>query len=128
MSDNASIPLGPPQQPDAQVLEIVEKTKHDVLHKIWELHRDDEKHHLSEVRKLEHLKFYHPILYRLQELPYGHNFFVKIKLDEQGHCVHARLFKSAEEGKIDFHAIHYRPSDEGGAVFAESDELTYFEY
>lgn len=57
------------------------------------------------------------------------NYFAKIVLDEAGHAVHARAFKPSEEShKVVFHAIHVRPSSEGGAVFTLNDEIAYFEY
>lgn len=33
--------------------------------------QEDERHALNEVRKLDHVKFYKPIAYRVQEVPYG---------------------------------------------------------
>lgn len=86
------------------------------------------------------------MFYRTQEVPYGNleksfkqrssakltyvgiNFFGKIVLDEEGNCVHARAFRPSENGEITFHAIHVRPSDQGGAVFTKGEPLEYFEY
>ncbi|KZS98586.1 hypothetical protein SISNIDRAFT_153308 [Sistotremastrum niveocremeum HHB9708] len=128
MSDTTS-PLSSVRQVDNESRAVFEAIKHDVLHKIWELHKGDDLHDLNEARKLEHVKFYRPLAYKLQEVPYGVNYFAKIVLDEQGHAIHARAFKPSEESeKVVFHAIHVRPSDQGGAVFTLDDEIQYFEY
>ncbi|KZT56230.1 hypothetical protein CALCODRAFT_484136 [Calocera cornea HHB12733] len=101
--------------------------KHAVLHKIWELHKDDDLHNLHEINKLSHIKWYKPILYATEPVPFGTNYFGKILLDENEQCIHARVFKSEKEELI-FHSIHWRKAEEGGAVFGKDDELEYFEY
>jgi len=101
--------------------------KHEVLHKIWELHKEDDRHALHEINKLDHLKFYKPILYATEPIPFGTNYFAKILLNENEQCIHVRVFKS-EKGELKFHAIHWRKPEEGGAVFGKDDELQYFEY
>lgn len=39
--------------------------------KIWALHKEDTLHDLNEIRKLDHVTFYKPLAYRVQEVPYG---------------------------------------------------------
>ncbi|KAF8515439.1 hypothetical protein JB92DRAFT_2717532, partial [Gautieria morchelliformis] len=105
-----------------------EGVKHEILHKIWALHKEDSLHDLNEIRQLDHVKFYKPLVYRVQEVPYGVNFFGKILLDEKGNTVHARVFRPAERtGPVKFHAIHNRVQEEGGAIFSKDEEIAYFE-
>ncbi|TDL26052.1 hypothetical protein BD410DRAFT_825955 [Rickenella mellea] len=129
MADISTIPLSPVKD-DAETLQIFEEheIKHEILHKIWELHKEDERHNLNEIRKLEHVKFYKPLAYRTQEVPYGVNYFGKILLDEKGDTIHVRLFKPAQGEPVKFHAIHNRPTQDGGALFTKDDEVAYFEY
>ncbi|EJU03987.1 hypothetical protein DACRYDRAFT_20689 [Dacryopinax primogenitus] len=103
------------------------QVKHEVLHKIWELHRDDERHALHEINKLEHIKYYKPILYATEPVPFGTNYFGKILLNENEQCIHVRVLK-AEGGTLNFHAVHWRSPEKGGAIFGKDDELEYFEY
>jgi hypothetical protein len=89
-SDNSTIPLGPVKEMDAEGLEVFEGVKHEILHKvtslnrpsakvkaddrhfqIWALHKEDSLHDLNEIRQLDHVKFYKPLAYRVQEMPYG---------------------------------------------------------
>ncbi|KAF8586697.1 hypothetical protein K439DRAFT_926421 [Ramaria rubella] len=128
MSDNSMIPLGPVKEMDAEGLQVFDGVKHDILHRIWALHKEDAVHDLNEIRQLEHVKFYKPLVYRVQEVPYGVNFFGKILLDEKGNTVHARVFRPSENtGPIKFHSIHNRVKEEGGAIFSKEAEIIYFE-
>lgn len=70
--------------------------EHRTVEQIHTLHVEDEKHHLNEIRKLDHIKFYRPIVrlmtapaaeqpltrhlqaYRTQDVPFGTNYFGKV--------------------------------------------------
>jgi len=120
--------LGPVKEIDAEGLAVFEGAKHEILHKIWELHREDAVHDLNEVKKLDHVKFFKPVKYRVEEAPFGVNYFGKILLDDKQHYIHARVFRPKEgAGPIKFHSIHTRVGD-GGAIFTAEDEIAYFEY
>ncbi|KZV97743.1 hypothetical protein EXIGLDRAFT_702679 [Exidia glandulosa HHB12029] len=118
--------LTPVRQADEQTTEIFNSVKHDILHKVWELHKADEVHHLNQAREIDHLKFFHLVQYRVNEVPYGANYFGKIAVDDKGHCIHVRVFKGADGVK--FHSIQTRPTEDGGAVFDQTSDITYFEY
>ncbi|KAG8936978.1 hypothetical protein FRC02_009115 [Tulasnella sp. 418] len=77
---------------DDEARKVFEAVKADILDKIWELHKADDLHDLNEVYKLDHVKFFNPISYRVEEVPYGINYYGKIELNEKGHCIHARVF------------------------------------
>ncbi|KAG8938699.1 hypothetical protein FRC03_006998 [Tulasnella sp. 419] len=123
------VTIGPLTQMDDEARKVFEAVKADILDKIWELHKADDLHDLNEVYKLDHVKFFNPISYRLEEVPYGINYYGKIELNEKGHCIHARVFSPhGSKGPIKFHSVQTRPSNQGGAVFTLEDPLRHFEY
>ncbi|KAL7416915.1 hypothetical protein BDY24DRAFT_378688 [Mrakia frigida] len=108
--------------------------KHEVLVKLNQLKLDDAKHGLGEVRELfdegeEGIQFYKPISYMIISVPHGEDFIGKILLDNEGHCIHVRVFSPpGGTGPYKFHSIDTRPTEDGGALFKQSDKLKYFEY
>ncbi|KAG8881244.1 hypothetical protein FRB97_009743 [Tulasnella sp. 331] len=114
---------------DILVFEIFETVKDDVMKKIWKLHKVDEIHNTNEVWKLETVNCYQLISYRVEEVPYGVNYYGKVMMNVQEDCVHVRVFRPSEDkGPIKFHSIQTRSSAEGGAVFTLAEPLRRFDY
>ncbi|EJD42689.1 hypothetical protein AURDEDRAFT_168211 [Auricularia subglabra TFB-10046 SS5] len=127
MSTTTTPGLSPTHQADEKATEIFNSVKHDILHKVWELHKEDQVHDLNQAREIEHLKFFMLVQYRTEEVPFGINYFGKIAVDDRGHCIHVRVFK-APEGAAKFHSLKNRPTVDGGAVFDINSEIEYFEH
>ncbi|KAG9002553.1 hypothetical protein FRB94_005807 [Tulasnella sp. JGI-2019a] len=96
---------------------------------IWQLHKTDEIHMTNEVWKLEKIHCYKLISYRVEDVPYGVNYYGKVQMNDLEDCVHVRVFRPTEDkGPIKFHSIQTRNSAEGGAVFTLEEPLRRFDY
>ncbi|KAF8960183.1 hypothetical protein BGZ46_001618 [Entomortierella lignicola] len=123
MSDVKHNEMQAPKPADEECFAVFENEaiKEAVLEKIHKMNREDSRHGLHEMDKLKHISAYKPVLYAIEDVSYGRNYFAKIHLGDEKY-VHARAHKS-HENKLDFYSLHNSPQ---GAVFDRNSPLEYF--
>ncbi|KAF9983169.1 hypothetical protein BGZ65_002105 [Modicella reniformis] len=113
--------MGEPRPADDDAIHVFRSVMDDVLKEVHRLNREDDKHGLHEMDKLKHISAYQPVLYAIEDVAFGRNYFGKIHLGDEKY-IHARAHKSTN-GDITFYSLLTTPEC---AVWEKDTPLEYF--
>ncbi|KAF9280764.1 hypothetical protein BGZ68_007027 [Mortierella alpina] len=121
MSDYQHNNMTEPRKADEECITIFSAVKEEILKKIHEINREDDRHGLHEMDKLKRISEYTPTLYATEDVAFGRNYFAKIHLGD-GKYIHARAHKGLDK-QISFYSLWTEPD---GAIWDEDTPLKYF--
>src|SRR5436853_114556 len=129
MSSVADNKMGPVKDGDAFIEKISEHKdlKHAALHALYEKHKENKTHHFKETdHKQAHIDNWKVLKYAEEEVAYGFNYFLKVKLHDDL-CIHIRIHRQKHHDVWDFYSLHETiKHNQATCVWSEKEPLTYF--
>ncbi|KAJ3332549.1 hypothetical protein HDU76_013860 [Blyttiomyces sp. JEL0837] len=110
--------------PDADATAVFNAVKHDVIHKVHDLHKSDAVHHTHLFDKSSHLTTYKLVQYAIREVDYGFIYFGKVNIGNNQY-IHVRVHKFHDKSKpLLFHSVRVTRDT---AIWGESAKLEFFD-
>ncbi|KAF9383067.1 hypothetical protein CPB97_006778 [Podila verticillata] len=122
MSSDTQNNMTVPIEADEECIATFRDIKDDIIAEIKRVNKDDFIHGLHEMDKLKHITEFTPVLYAVEDVAFGRNYFAKIHLGD-GKYIHARAHRGEDDNKVNFHSILTTPEC---AVWEKDTPLTYF--